>query len=162
MRRRVILIAVGAIGALFLGALVIGVLFFLFSSSSVPTDVSVIVNAPRAVPVNEPYAIKVRIQNLTAETQILDSIDVQESYLEGVQLLSTEPMFGDSTTIPLVGFQSYTYGDFIGGSETFIVELVFEGIMEGTFSGDIDICVNSATECATRQLTVVIGESSGR
>ena len=37
MRRRVILIVIGVVGALFLVALVIGVLFFVFSSSSTPT-----------------------------------------------------------------------------------------------------------------------------
>ncbi|MEM7331713.1 MAG: hypothetical protein AAF490_06455 [Chloroflexota bacterium] len=162
MNRRVILILLGGVGFLCLCTVSFGTLFLVFTDSTVPSDVSVLVDAPRAVPLNEPFAIVVTVRNLTAVSQTLDSIDIQNSYLEGVQISQSDPPFSDDFEIPLVGYQSYTYFTPIFGNDTLEIELVGEGIAEGEFEGTIDVCINNGADCVSRTLSIEVGETTGR
>ena len=162
MSRRVILIILAGVGLLCVCSIGVAAFFLVFTTSDVPTDVAVTIDSSRAVPLNEPYLVRINVENLTAETQTIDSIDIQHTYLEGVRLIEATPNYTDSFDLIIIDYQSYTFETPIQGNETIVIDFVFEGETEGTFAGDIDICINSGTDCLTRQLVIEVGDATGR
>lgn len=162
MNRKVIIAILAVVGGLCACSVIGLAAFFIFVSTETPTDVRVSVDAPDVVPLNEPFLVSVEVNNLSSDVQILDSIDIQDGYLEGIRMETAVPPFSDSYEIPLVGYMSYTYLTTIpaGGSTQVDFEMV--GIVEGEFVGDIDVCINNGSDCVTRQLVTEIGDGEGR
>ena len=162
MNRNIIIGIVTAIGLLCFCTVFGGGLFFLLSSSTTPTDVQVTVDAPISVPLNEPYLVSINVQNLTAVSQILDSIDIQNSYLAEIRVEGVDPTYSDSFEIPWVGYQSYTFESTIPANRSIQVDFIMVGLTEGEYSGDVDICINNGSNCITKVVTTEIGTGSGR
>lgn len=165
MKNRGLLIGLG-IGCLVLlacGAVVLvgGALTGLFTISAVesaispPTEVELGVIAPAQVTVGETFSILVRVSNNAAETQILDSIDIELSYLEGIRIESSDPPYSD--TFEVFGYQSFTLlRDIPPGGEV-VVQFRASALAAGNYRGDIDICVNTGGNCSTRVLHTAVG-----
>ena len=162
MNRRLVLGCVLALGLCVCSTAVAAFFFVRTATVAEPGGVEITVDAPTQVPPGQPFAIDITVQNLGLERKVLDSIDVENSYLRGIALEATTPAFNNSFEIPLVGFQSYSFGETIAGNTTTRVTLEMVGEREGTFAGDIDVCINEATACLTFPVETTIGVGDGR
>lgn len=160
-RKLIILLVVGGIGICLCGA-ILAVALGLFAITNEPSSVEVSVDAPANVPLNERFEIIITIENITDEEQTLDSIDIEDSYLEGLSVELSEPPFSSTEPIPLVAYQTYTMQHRIPAGSTVEVRFLMVGEMEGKYGGDIDVCINLATNCLTRTIVTEVGGGNGR
>ncbi len=143
--------AVVIVGGALTGLLTVGAVE---SAISPPSEVDLGVIVPAQAEVGESFNILVRVNNSAGETQVLDSIDIELSYLEGVRIESTDPPYSD--TFEVFGYQSFTLlQDIPPGGE---VEVQFQAtaVAAGNYRGDIDICINTGGNCSTRVLHTAI------
>jgi hypothetical protein len=124
-----------------------------------PEGVRAEVEAPSSVALDESFVIRVSVENLTGESLVLDSIDVAEGYLAGIDILEATPAFSESFPLPFGGVQSYTFDYEIPAKETLIVRLTAQGRTTGEFSGVVDVCVDSGVHCLTFDTRTVVEES---
>jgi hypothetical protein len=138
------LLCVCAVVALVLaGAGVLG-----FAQVSVPYEAQVTVNAPTRVERDESFVIEVEIESLSSEAQILESIDIDLSYLEGIQIVRSSPPYRDTHLLaPLLEIRSHSFDYSIPAEGIVLVQLSASGVVEGDHSGEIYVCLNSAGNC---------------
>ncbi|MGH9776840.1 MAG: hypothetical protein ACRD5I_00355 [Candidatus Acidiferrales bacterium] len=124
--------------------------------ASGPKDVTIQVNAPLHVKVKEGFVVEVRVQNTSAQSQRLDSIDVGDRYLQGVAIQSTEPAFKQSMHVPIVNMQSYEFGQPIAAGGEVVVKFHAVAVQAGDYSATVDVCINSASSCSSHPIRAVI------
>ncbi len=160
MRNRGVIVALG-IGCLLLAgcgvlALVLGVggITLVGSSVAEPTEIELGVIAPANVQVGESFSLLVRVRNLAAQSQTLDSIDITDEYLTGIQIQGADP--GYSEVFSVLGYQSHTFQIPIAAGTELIVQFRAAAAQAGDFSGEMDICINTGSNCFTRPLRTVV------
>jgi hypothetical protein len=121
-----------------------------------PEKVSIAVDAPAQARRGETVTIELRIQNTAGEPQVLDSVDIDASYLEGIAIERAQPPFSESFEIPLVDMQSYSFGHEIPPGGTLVVQLSGTAARSGDHSGDIDVCINTEALCETLTMRTVV------
>ena len=126
--------------------------------SEKPEGVHASVEAPSSVVPGEPFVIRVSVKNLTGETMVLDSVDVGEGYLAGIDILEADPAFSESFPLPFGGVQSYAFGHDIPAHQTLIVRLTAQGRTAGEFSGTIDVCIGSGIHCLAFEAQTIVEE----
>ncbi|HEX9764164.1 MAG TPA: hypothetical protein VGA39_02680 [Candidatus Acidoferrales bacterium] len=124
--------------------------------ASGPKDVTIQVNAPLHVKVKEEFVVEVRVQNTSAQSQRLDSIDVGDRYLQGVAIQRTEPAFKQSMHVPIVNMQSYEFGQPIAAGGEVVVKFHAVAVQAGDYSATVDVCINSASSCSSHPIRAVI------
>jgi hypothetical protein len=126
---------------------------------SLTYDASVTVTAPTRVRSDESFVIAIEIESLSPEPQVLDSVDIDLSYLQGVQIVSSSPPYMNTYSLtPFFEQQSYVFDYSIPGDGQVVVELRAEGLMEGDFSGQIDVCISSGGNCQGYLVRTVVGD----
>jgi len=124
--------------------------------ASGPKDVTIQVNAPLHVKVKEEFVVEVRVQNTASQSQRLDSIDVGDTYLQGVAIQRSEPAFKQSMHVPLVNMQSYEYGTPIAAGGEVVVKFYAVAVKVGDYSATVDVCINSASSCSSHPTRAVV------
>lgn len=160
MRNRGLLVGLG-IGCLLLAgcgvlALVLGVggIRAVGSAVAEPTEIELGVIAPANVQVGESFSLLVRVRNLAAQTQTLDSIDITDSYLAGIQIQGADP--GYTEVFSVLGYQSHTFRVPIAAGTELIVQFRAAAAQAGDFGGEMDVCINTGGNCLTRPLRTVV------
>lgn len=121
-----------------------------------PENVSIDVGTPVMATLGETFVLQVNIENLAQEAQVLDSIDIADTYLEGLSIQRAEPPFTESYAIALVEYQSYTFRRDIPPGETLAVRFYVVPTRAGDFGGDIDVCIGSGSSCLTFIVRTVV------
>ncbi|MGH9788283.1 MAG: hypothetical protein ACRD4U_06240 [Candidatus Acidiferrales bacterium] len=124
--------------------------------ASGPKDVTVQVNAPLQVTVKQEFVVEVRVQNTSAQSQSLISLDVGDRYLQGVAIQRTEPAFKQSMHVPIVNMQTYEYDQPIAAGGEVVVKFYAVAVKAGDYSADLNVCVNSASTCQTHPIRAVV------
>jgi hypothetical protein len=123
---------------------------------SEPEHVTVSVTAPVEVTQGDRFTFVARIRNTAARRQRLVSLDVADEYLEGIAVESTTPPFSEAMHVPIDDTVSYTYELPIppGGE----VAVVFNAYAAhaGDWAGDVDFCVNSATDFVSYPVRTIV------
>ena len=134
------------------------------SAAGEPATIDIQITAPSQVPVDEPFQILIRIIDIEpgGEAQLLHSIDISDSYLEGFELVETEPAFTNSFGIPFVNFQSYVFEQTIPQSGVTAVGFTMVGKEEGVYQGEIDVCIESGSLCKLTLIETTVGDANGR
>jgi len=148
-------------GALCLILAVIGVVaggIFLKWLTEVPENVNANLDAPLQVRQGEPFPIKVTVENLAPEAQLLDSIDITTAYLEGIGIRGANPPFSESYPLLFGDYQSYTFLQKIPAGGSLVIEFDAIGLKSGNFSGEIDICIGDGGTCLTFITRTVVQE----
>jgi len=112
-----------------------------------PENIHVNVDVPLLVSKGEPFAVVVTIENLVDESRLLDSIDIDDKYLEGIALTGAEPPFFESYSLALLDQQSYTFEQGIPPTGILVVKFDAIAVRTGDFSGQIDVCIDTASNC---------------
>lgn len=138
----------------------LGMRIFFGTTLNEPTTIEVQIEAPQQIAVNEPFAVTIQVTSLMTTSQTIHSIDLEDSYLENVQLSGSTPAFQTVQSLPLTRFDSYRFEENLPGFATTAIELIFIGQRVGQFSGLIDICLADGNLCLARPLetTIVDGE----
>ena len=121
-----------------------------------PENVNIQVDAPIMATMGETVTLQVSIENLAAEPQLLDSIDIADSYLEGLGIQRADPPFTESYPLGLVDYQSFTFQRDIPAGETMNVQFYVVATRIGDWSGDIDVCIGSGSVCSTFIVRTVV------
>ena len=121
-----------------------------------PENVVIEVNAPPLVNLDEQFVIEVWVQNTAPESQSLKGVDFESKYLEGILITESAPRFTEASEIPLVEFMSYSFEENIPPGETLVVNFVALGILRGSYSGDVDVCINDVAICSTYNVRTVV------
>jgi hypothetical protein len=121
-----------------------------------PENINVDVNVPLLVSKGEPFAVVVTIENLIKESRLLDSIDIDDKYLEGIALTGAEPPFIESYPLSFLDQHSYTFEQEIPPTGILVVELNAIAVRTGDFSGQIDVCIDSASNCLPFAMRTVV------
>ena len=134
-------ILIGCVGLLVLCVLAAALVgAFVWYVSKDPEAMEVSVEAPITVARGEDCELVVSVVNRRPGTLHLTTIDVGESYLEGFNVLSTEPSYKASTTIPIDNSRSYTFEADIPAGATNVFTFKLRASRKGRFTGDIDTC----------------------
>ncbi|MCL7451911.1 MAG: hypothetical protein M8467_02560 [Anaerolineae bacterium] len=126
--------------------------------SEEPEDVRAEVKAPPSTVKGAPFTIEISVENLSAETVLLDSIDVAEGYLNGMDISQSEPAFSEARELPFGGVQTYRFEQEIPPGETLVVRMIAIGKEAGDWSGAIDVCIDSGIRCLTSVAQTVVEE----
>lgn len=125
-----------------------------------PEGAEISIDVPTEVQVGDQFDILVYVENTQLEPQNLIAISFADDYLTGVRVLDSNPTFiyQDTLEILEIPIQIFTYQEMILQGEILIINITAEAIRVGDFGGEIQICLNSPTNCEripTR--TIIIG-----
>lgn len=104
-----------------------------------------VVDAPEVVQVGEVFEIKVDIVHSSNEVQYLHSVDIGETYLNGVAVISSDPNFSE---VYLLDDGTYTH--FLGVDiPANGLALTFNAVAlkVGNWQGAFDICFDDGLNC---------------
>jgi hypothetical protein len=113
------------------------------------------VSIPLEVELGVPFTMTVTASNPHEVPATLDSVDIDEAFLAGFQVLSVEPRATNTSHIPLANQRSWDFGQSVppGGSAT--VTFTLRAVAEGRFSGDVDVC-NPTLDWNTQLVDVIV------
>ena len=112
-----------------------------------PEDITVAIDVPTRVAQGEVFQIVADVTNTGDETQILDSIDIGDEYIEGIAIHSSDPMYSETFHVPIDNTMSHTMQRDIEPGETLIVTFTAEALHTGDYAGAFDVCINSGGNC---------------
>ena len=131
--------------------------FSLFlSACGTPDGVTVNIEMSQQVKVNESFDLIVSITNEADEAQKLTSIDIGNDYLDGILLESSTPSYSESWDFDVMGFMSYDYNMEIPAGETLQIIYTMKGIAEGDYSGSLDVCINTESDCLYNDIRTIV------
>ena len=129
-------LAIGCLGVALIAVLAISAVgIWLFRELPV-LDASL--SAPSVVQLDSTFTVVVTTTNNHNEAIVLDSIDIQDSFLEGFQVIEVQPEPADTTHI--FNFRSWDFGSAVSPGESQEIRFTMKAVQEGHFSGDVDVC----------------------
>jgi len=126
----------------------------LLSCASVPDSVTSWVEAPPSIRVGEAFIIRAHVNNASEKPVVLRELDIGQSYLDGVIIDRTTPMFTELYQV--WGMTTYGFERQVAPGEHFVVEFTAQALKPGVFQGDFDLCVNSSVNCSFQTITTQI------
>jgi hypothetical protein len=109
--------------------------------------ISVRIESPPEVTTDQVFEIRTIVTNDGAKPALLDSIDIGDSYLEGVSVESSEPAWGETMHVPVDNTLSHDFQATVPAGASITVTFKARARQPGSHSGDFDICVNSVYDC---------------
>jgi hypothetical protein len=106
-------------------------------------NVDVSIAAPRTVSIGQEFEVLLSITNTADEDQSLNSVDIENVYLEGIEVLGSDPEYYESFGIDMDNTVSYSYEINIRPGETLVVMFYCKAISAGKFEGKMDVCINT-------------------
>lgn len=95
---------------------------------------------PLQVTVGETFHATITASNGHDKTVTLDSIDISDTLLAGVQISSIEPDPESTTRVPVLDQRSWAFNTPVEPGATMTVRYTLRAVREGHFTGDIDLC----------------------
>ncbi len=122
-----------------------------------PEGIIVTIDLPEQVSVDEVYPIEVTVQNVSLEEREVTIIEMQDSFLEGIDIISSDPIFADK--LGGFGFDTHYFEELYIQPESEAV-IIFEARAdrEGYFIGDINVCIDTEGSCVTNQIRTKVNE----
>lgn len=133
-----------------------GVILFFYRIAEGPENIAVSVECPIQVRVNETFTITVRVTNEDTIERELHSIDVYDSYLEGITITSSDPPW--SETKGSFGYLTCYFQTLLPPGAEKVVTFQAQALKAGDFSGDLDVCIDTQFLYITQVLRTLVGE----
>lgn len=70
----------------------------------------------------------------------LDSVDIDDAFLAGFQVVGVNPEPEGTTHLPIINQRSWEFGKRISPGKVFSVTFTLKAVADGHFSGDVDVC----------------------
>ena len=132
-------VVIGCLGAAVLFVVVVvvvGVVAWSFLFRELPV-LDATISVPAQAALDSTVTLVVATTNAHKQAVMLDSIDIDDSFLTGFQVVSIDPQPTETAHMPLLNQRSWSFAK-PGGS--FSVTFTLRAVVEGHFSGDVDIC----------------------
>ncbi len=126
-----------------------------YGSYEIPEGWEVDVDYPTEAAVGDEITIVATVTNNTGDDQVLHSIDVGETYLEGVAIVDTDPAFSDSF---LLDDGTYTHFFIIDVADGDSASVTFTGkaLSAGDYQGAFDVCIDDGLTCNFLQVRTIV------
>lgn len=144
-------LVVGVVGGFIAG---LGVNFSRLADRMEIKDANVHVAAPGRARVGEQFDIVVTVTDISGSGRRIHDIDVEETYLEGLSIVRVTPE--PRTTDSLVGYATHTMNVAVPASGAATVTFTVRAARAGTFSGDVDVYVDSDFAFETVRITTMV------
>lgn len=139
---------------------IVGGYGFLTTVNSEPEDITIDLYFPSGNGrVGESDPFEFHIVNTSDQAQILDSIDISSVILEGINIRGSDPAYNRLETF--FDWDSFYFERVIAPGEALVVKFDAVATNGGDFSGWIDVCINSASNCLRFEGEISIASSSG-
>lgn len=104
-------------------------------------------SVPVSVAVGESFDIVAHVTHDADETQLLHSIDIGESYLEGIAVLSSTPNFSESFYLDDGTYTHTLLTDIPAGDGA---DIIFHAVAleSGNWKGAFDVCFDDGINCS--------------
>lgn len=132
-------IIIGCLGALVLSlaAVAAGIWFWLFRELPV---LDATLAAPSEVELGATVALVITATNPHRKAVTLDSVDIEDSFLSGFQVVSIDPKPTGTTHVSVASQRSWGFGTVVAPGGSLAVTFRLKPVLEGHFSGDVDVC----------------------
>lgn len=119
-----------------------------------PENVRVEKILPDAVATGDEFSFSVVVHNDDVREKELSTIDIEESFLEGILVSQTEPATTEEYYV--FGYKIFDFGIPIPANSS--VEVVFnaKAVQSGDFAGGLDVCVDGDASCLYNSIRMVI------
>ncbi|MFO7900440.1 MAG: hypothetical protein R6V58_15445 [Planctomycetota bacterium] len=97
-------------------------------------------SVPSEVELGSTVALVVETTNPHDEPVTLDSIDIDNSFLAGFQVVSTDPEPTETRQVPLIDQCSWEFGKTVPPGESLAVTFELKPVAEGHYWGSVDVC----------------------
>lgn len=114
---------------------------------SVPAQVTLGSTASMVVSATNPHKQEVE----------LNSIDIDEAFLAGFQVVSVVPEAKETSQIPIVNQRTWVFERKVPPGESLTVTFTLRAVAEGRFTGDVDVC-NPSQDYKTHVADVVVSK----
>lgn len=154
MNNKVVIGVIGCLGAALLFTVVIGlgVAVWLFTERP-KLDASL--SLPSEATLGETLTMLVTTTNPHDQAVTLDSIDIDDTFLDGFQVVTVVPE--PTGTMHVFGQRSWSFGTSVPPGQALEVRFTLKAVQGGHFSGDVDVC-NPAQDFTTLIADVMVGE----
>ena len=119
-------------------------------------NVDVFVDAPAVVQLDDDFEITMKLVNTANKSQKLASIDIADSYLNGIMVIKTAPEYRESMRIPIGNMMSYVYKHSLPPGDTVVFVLYCKAVDTGDFMGDFDFCINSDFNFMSKNVRTIV------
>lgn len=135
-----------------------GVLLLIGGGCFQENTTPVTVNVSDRVTVGEEFDITVQIPNDTNDDMFLHSIDIGNSYLQGVTVYDSDPLFSDYYDLTFEDMTSFTLETDVPAQT--IGEVVFHAraYEPGAWLGGFDVCFKKGADCVFMHISTVVEE----
>ena len=118
-----------------------------------PENIDVSINTPINIDVGDTVELIVTITNTGTSSVELNSIDISLNYLNGFVVEETTPPFTETSQFDAwfvdETYQTFYFYQAIESGETLSIVFNAQAVLTGDFSGDIDVCIDSESNCKT-------------
>lgn len=116
---------------------------------------------PAEVALESRVSMVVTVKNGHRQPVTLDSIDVEDAFLAGFQVVKIDPEPKDTMHVPFLAQRSWEFGKAVAPGESLSVTFHLKPVTEGHFSGDVDVC-NPNQDYKTLLADVVVKKTLSR
>ncbi len=128
-----------------------GLAVFYHAMSGSDPAFAVKIDVPPQTTVGAEILVQMEVTNPTDSSLELDSIDFEDSLLEGFRVKSVFP--APTGTYKVIDSMSYSYSESLSAGETFKISFLLEAVKPGIWTGDVDFC-NPSQDFVTSSATV--------
>lgn len=158
MNKKLIVIVSSLFGLIFL--LVLGVIIFIYKFTKTPEGINVTISGKPNISIDEDLQIQVEIENTTNKERTLDSIDIGDTYLAGIQIHDSNPPTKeviDSADIKIIEpFVTYSFIKTIKPNSKETITFNATAVSVGDFDGSIDVCVDGMANCIYNKIRTIV------
>jgi hypothetical protein len=116
---------------------------FMFVSCEDIEGIQIALSPQATVAVGEEFTTTMTLSNSSGSDQELFSVDVGDDYHDGFILMSSEPLYLESTHIPIDNSISYTFHQTIPAGGSLELRFHWKAVKMGDFNDEMDFCINS-------------------
>ena len=143
---------------LYIGFMVVGTLWT-NARGTEPEGVEVEASATAGCRVGEDVTVSVTVRDTLGKARVLNNVDLDAAYLEGLVVQRIEPPVEDQPSKPTLGTYVYEFGRPIAAGGAAEVRFTCRAAKAGDFRGDVTVYVDSGAFRYVRKpiRTVVVG-----
>ena len=112
-------------------------------------------SVPMEVQTGATFTLTITTTNSHNQPVTLDSIDIDDSFLAGFQVVTIVPEPGDTSHLQLLNQRSWVFDKAVAPGGTLSVTFTLKAIADGHFTGDVDVC-NPAQDFKTFLADVLV------
>jgi hypothetical protein len=130
------------------------------AASVSPQGIQLAVQCPAEVTVGQRFFVDVSVQNTLGHEQTLDSLDLYDSYLDGITLIGASPAASSRTSSSIgaaqFSFETLWYNRAIPAGGQVDIRLEMQAAKPGHWAGDLDVCINEPHIFTTHVLQTTV------